>query len=60
MNSDEKFEQIYSRIVENNAEDLESSRYGAKNETVRNITIITIVIIIGFALYSFLYKTFYQ
>ena len=59
MNSDEKFEQIYSRIVENNAEDLESLRYGAKNETVINITIITIVIIIGFALHSFLYKIFY-
>ena len=59
MNSKEKFEQIYSRIVENNAEDLEASRYGAKNEIKRNITIITIVLIIGFALYSFLYKVFY-
>lgn len=59
MNNDEKFEQIYSKIVENNLEDLESSRYGAKNEIVRNIIILTIVIIIGFVLYSFLCETFY-
>lgn len=31
MNSYEKFEQIYSKIVENNAGDLEASRYMAKN-----------------------------
>lgn len=59
MNSYEKFEQIYSKIVENNAGDLESSRYMAKNEIIRNITIITMSILIGFALYSFLYKIFY-
>lgn len=59
MNSEEKFEQIYSRIVENNAEELEYSRSGAKNETIRNGIIATIVIIVGITLYSFLYKTFY-
>lgn len=59
MNSEEKFEQIYSRIVENNAEELEYSRTGAKNETIRNGIIVTIVIMVGLALYSFLYKTFY-
>lgn len=59
MNSNEKFEQIYSKIVENNFEDLEISRFKAKNETIRNITIIIILIIIGFVLHSFLYKTFY-
>lgn len=59
MNSDEKFEQIYSKIVENNAKDLESSRYGAKNETVINITIMTIVIIIAIVLYFFLCEKFY-
>ena len=60
MNSNEKFEQIYSKIVENNFEDLEISRFKAKNETIRNITIIIILIIIGFVLHSFLYKTFYR
>ena len=59
MNSYEKFEQIYSKIVENNAGNLEASRYMAKNEIIRNITIITMSILIGFALYSFLYKIFY-
>lgn len=59
MNSSEKFEQIYSKIVEKNSEDLESSRFGAKNETIINIAIISIIIIIGFAFYHFLYKTFY-
>ena len=59
MNSYEKFEQIYSKIVENNSEDLESSRYRAKNETIRNITIITMSILIGCTLYFFLYKMCY-
>lgn len=59
MNSYEKFEQIYSKIVENNAEDLEASRHEAKNEIIRNIIIITMAILIGLVLYSFLYKIFY-
>lgn len=32
MNSNEKFEQIYSKIVENNFEDLEISRFKAKRK----------------------------
>ena len=59
MNSYDKFEQIYEKLVENSAENLESLRFGAKNETIRNIIIITILIVFGFALNSFLYKILY-
>lgn len=59
MNSEEKFEQIYSKIVENNSEALEASRHRAKKEIIITIATIIIGIIIGFALYFFLYKTFY-
>lgn len=59
MNSNEKFEQIYSKIVENNIDDLELSREGAKKETIRNGIITTIVIGIGIAMYFILYNVFY-
>lgn len=59
MNKDEKFEQIYSKILENNSEELEISRAGAKSETIRNGIIATIVVIIGIAIYFTFYKIFY-
>lgn len=59
MNSNEKFEQIYSKILENNVDDLELSRAGAKSETIRNWIIATIVGAIGVILYFVLYNMFY-
>ena len=60
MNSDEKFEQIYSKIVAKYSKDLELLRVDAENETIRKNTIITLVILGGIALYFTLYKMFYQ
>lgn len=56
MNSNERFEQIYSIIVKNNLADLELSRKSAKNEIIRNVIVSIIVVGIGIALYFILYK----
>ncbi len=59
MNSNEKFEQIYSKILENNVDDLELLRAGAKSETIRDWIIATIAVAIGVIIYVGLYNIFY-
>lgn len=59
MNSSEKFEDIYEKIIENNAYDLEMTRSDAKSETIRNWIIGTIVFSIGVILYFVFYNMFY-
>jgi len=59
MNTDEKFEQLYSNILAENKETLENARDGAKSETIRNCIIVTIIIVIGVILYFMSYNMFY-
>ena len=59
MNTDEKFEELYSNILAENTQSLEYSREGAKSETIKNGIIVTIIIVIGIILYSMSYKFFY-
>lgn len=46
MDTDERFEQIYSKIVEENKEELEKSRQEAKQEIIKIVSIIIIGIIL--------------
>ena len=46
MNSNEKFEKIYSKLVENNLSDLEKARENANREKIIN-TIISIICVIA-------------
>lgn len=59
MNSNEKFEQIYSEILKNNMSSLEKSRSEAKNENLRHWIIIITIAIIGVILYFILYNMYY-
>jgi phosphate/sulfate permease len=55
MNSSEKFEEIYSQILENNADELEFARTEAQKQIIRNWIAIPIVLgVIGIIMYFIL------
>ena len=59
MNSDDKFEQVYSQILEENSEELETLRLGTKSEFIRKGINVIIVVVIGILLYVISYRMFY-
>ena len=59
MDTDEKFEQLYSNILTENMQNLEHTRNEAKKEKIRNGTILTSIVVIGIVLYFISYNYFY-
>ncbi len=56
MDTNEKFEEVYSKIAESNDKLLESLRYKAKRATIKSIKVMLLIILLGI-LFVLLHKT---